>query len=90
VADMTQVMFTHEELVEALLRHHGIRKGLWSLTVNLRTVANNFIADGMEVAGPGCAVIVESVGLQRVTASIPGLTVDAELLAKRPQLRTVD
>lgn len=83
-------MFTQEELVEALPQHHGIRKGLWSLSVNLRMVPQNFLAEGMEAAGPSCAVIVEKIGIQRVHATVPGISVDASKVRARSALRTIE
>lgn len=82
MADISQVMFTHQELVAALLRAQGIRSGHWSLTAHFQFMPSNFTIDNMGPPSPGAVVIVDQIGVQRVDAAMPGITVDAaELLA---------
>lgn len=63
---------------------------MWCLSVNLRMLANNFVTDATAAPSPGGVVIIENIGIERVQAMVPGLTVDAATLPKNSPLRLVD
>ena len=75
MAEATQVMFTHREVVTALLKAQGIHEGIWGLAINFGFgVVNAGPAEG-EV-NPTAMVPVLGIGIQKFPELNP-LAVDA-------------
>lgn len=74
------IVYTHKELTELMLRDQDIRSGNWAIYIRFR-----FQAVNLEVAEtdfkPAAIAFVETIGIQRVDQPFP-LTVDASKLAK--------
>lgn len=73
-------MFVHKELVGLLVKAAGIHEGRWCLAVQLGMSQGNF-GPSADQLGPGIAVAVNRIGIQRVSENAPptpeALTVDA-------------
>ncbi|MWL91232.1 hypothetical protein [Cupriavidus sp. SW-Y-13] len=72
------------ELATILIRHHGIHRGLWALTVNFHVQGTNFCASaGDGTAFPGALLAVQGIGIHEV--EVPdALTVDAAAVNPTP------
>ncbi len=72
------------ELTTILLRHHGIHRGLWSLTVNFHVHGTNIRQDDLNGAAfPGALLAVRSIGVRQV--DVPdALAVDAAAVNPAP------
>jgi hypothetical protein len=87
MAEPQQFAFSHEELIELLIKRAGVHEGHWALMLGLNVAAGNFGAlpstppATPSPAGPGLLVTVQSVVIQRVdevSAAAPGaIFVDA-------------
>lgn len=77
MAEADRFMFDHKELAEALIRHQGIREGLWGISVEFTLAATNVPtgADGKTIS-PAAINIVQRIGIQRFPEG-NNLTVDA-------------
>jgi hypothetical protein len=64
MAEATQIVFKHKEVVEALLRRQGIHEGIWGLYVKFGIQGMNI---GMSDADlmPAAIVPVLEIGLQK-------------------------
>lgn len=81
MAEATQIMFSHQEVVTALLKQHGVHEGLWQLTALFGFQAINIAhgASGQPGAGelvPAAVVPLLQVGIRRVD-ELNNLSVDA-------------
>ena len=67
MAELTQLFFSHKEVVTALIKQQNIHEGIWALAVNFGCGAANVgqTADGMD-ANPAAIIPVLGIGLQRV------------------------
>jgi hypothetical protein len=82
--EVSQIEFTHQELVTQLIKAAGLHEGKWMLLVNFNFSAGNFGASATE-AFPGAIVAVSKIGLVRATEDAPdGLVVDASLVTSAP------
>lgn len=72
------------ELTTILIRHHGIHRGLWTLTVNFHVQGTNVCArDGEGTSFPGALLAVQGIGIREV--EVPdALTVDAAAVNPAP------
>ncbi|NJA08276.1 hypothetical protein HC024_21485 [Methylococcaceae bacterium WWC4] len=77
MAEATQIMFTHREVVTALLKSQNIHEGIWALSVQFGMGAANIASneDGEEL-NPAAIIPVLKIGLNRVD-KINNLSVDA-------------
>lgn len=75
MADSTQVMLNHKEVVEALIKHQGLHEGLWSLAVEFGIGAATASGEP-EIFYPTAMVPVLRIGLNRAE-KLNNLTVDA-------------
>jgi hypothetical protein len=73
--EITQIAFTYKELVELLVRHQGLNKGIWGLFVEFGIGATNFGPNDEELL-PTAVVPVVKIGLQRFP-KVTNLSVDA-------------
>jgi len=64
MAEPTQFVFSHKEVVEALLRKQGIHEGIWGLYVKFGIGASNIGPTPAEIL-PSAIVPIVELGLQR-------------------------
>ena len=72
--EVEQVLYTHQELTELMVRERGITSGHWAIFLKLRLVGGNIDFEGNTL--PVAITVIDSFGLQRTDASFP-LAVDA-------------
>jgi hypothetical protein len=77
MAEASQYVFSHTELVVALIRQQGLHEGLWMLSVRFNLRVQNFKPKNEGPPNPGATVFIENICLQRATSEIPNVTVDA-------------
>lgn len=77
MAEASQILFSHKEVVVALLKQQNIHEGIWMLSVNFGMGAANVgqTKDGSDMA-PAAILTVLNIGLQRIDA-LNALAVDA-------------
>ena len=75
MAETKQITFTYKELAEMMIRHAGLKEGLWGIVVKFGISAAN-IGQSPEDVLPAAIVPVLEIGLQRVDEP-SRLTVDA-------------
>lgn len=75
MAETSQIMFSYKEVVEALVKKHGLNEGLWMLSVNFGLQASNVGANESDLK-PSAIVPILAIGLQR-TDKETSLSVDA-------------
>lgn len=72
------------ELTTILIRHHGIHRGLWALTVDFYVQGTNFSqSDGEGIPLPGALLAVKGIGIREVEVA-DALTVDAAAVNPAP------
>jgi len=64
MAEPTQIMFTHRELVTALVRQQGIHEGIWGLSINFGLGAQNMGPTPDDLL-PTALVPVLRIGIQK-------------------------
>jgi hypothetical protein len=64
MAQPTQIVFSHREVVEALIRKQGIHEGIWGMYVRFQLKAANFGQTDMDVL-PTAFISVLELGIQR-------------------------
>jgi hypothetical protein len=64
MAEPTQFIFSHKEVVEALLRKQGIHEGIWGLYVKFGIGASNMGASPADML-PAAIVPIVELGLQK-------------------------
>ncbi len=79
MADVTQIMYQHLELIEMMLRHQGIKEGHWVLSVNFGFGAGGIQQPDTQIVNPSAIVGVVGIGLQRSDPGAPQ-SVDASKL----------
>ncbi len=77
MAEATQLMFSHAEVVTALIKQQGLHEGIWGLAINFGLAAANVgqTPDASD-ANPAAVVPILAIGLQRAEA-VSNLAVDA-------------
>lgn len=80
MAEATQLMFKHAEVVTALIKQQGLHEGIWALTVHFGLGAVNAgqSPDGSD-ANPAAVIPVLGIGLQRADAA-SNIAVDAAIV----------
>ncbi|HEX3529167.1 MAG TPA: hypothetical protein VH988_19080 [Thermoanaerobaculia bacterium] len=73
--EISHVAFTHKEVAEVLVRHHGIHDGIWGLYIEFGIGAVN-IGAGPDDVTPAAVVPVLKIGLQRFQ-DLNAISVDA-------------
>jgi len=64
MAEATQIIFKHKEVVEALLQKQGIREGIWGLYVKFGIQAANIGVTDADTL-PAAIIPVLQIGLQK-------------------------
>jgi hypothetical protein len=75
MAEPTQIIFKHREVVEALIKQHGIHEGIWGLFVRFGLSAAN-IGTSADTLMPAAIVPLMEIGLQKFPEE-NNLSVDA-------------
>ena len=78
MTEPTELMLSPRELAEALVKHHGIREGIWSLGVEFQLTAINMSPDKEKVL-PAAVVPIHRIGIRR-TDALNNISVDAAAL----------
>ena len=82
MAEADKYVFSHQEVVEALIKQQGIHDGLWSLYIEFAIAAVN-AGPGPQELEPAAIIPVRKIGLQR-TQELTNLTVDASVANPAP------
>jgi hypothetical protein len=64
MADTAQIVFSHKEVVEALLKQEGIHAGIWGLFVKFGIGGAN-VGENAGSVNPAAIVPILELGLQR-------------------------
>ena len=75
MADATQYIFSHKELLTLLVKHQGLHEGKWQLVINFGFGAANAGPSPSEL-NPTAMIQIGGVGIQR-TNEVNGVSVDA-------------
>lgn len=75
MAEPTQIMFSHKEVVTALLKAQGINDGIWMLSMQFGIGAAN-VGSSEGDLNPAAIVPVLKIGIQRADSQ-SSLSVDA-------------
>lgn len=76
--ETTQIVYSHKELTELILRDRGITSGHWVIYMTFRLVGANVELEAGDLK-PVAMTFVESIGVNRVSEPNP-LSVDASKL----------
>ncbi len=78
--EQTEIMFTHKELVELMVKKQDIHDGIWMLSVRFGMQATNFgnATDGSDVL-PTALVPVVAIGIHRGD-KLTNVSVDASVV----------
>ena len=87
MAESTQLIFTHKEVVEALIEKHGISTGIWGLYIKFGIGAANMAPQTAPAElHPTAIVPVLEIGLQKFDQE-GNLSVDAASLKGKARPR---
>ena len=75
MAEVSQLTFTHKEVVTALLKEQGIHEGIWQLIVNF-SLGAAFVGPTDGEMNPAAIAMVNQVGIQK-TDKVTHVSVDA-------------
>ena len=64
MAEPTQILFSHKEVVEALVKKHGIHDGIWGIYVRFALKAANIGVSDSDLL-PAAIIPVVELGLQK-------------------------
>jgi len=78
LSDPTPITFSYKEVVEALLKHKGIKDGVWRIWVEFGLGAANIAGPGGQIS-PTAFIPVKTLGIIP-TGDINHLSVDAKSL----------
>jgi hypothetical protein len=78
MAEAKQYVFTHKEVVEALLRKQGIHDGIWGLYIKFGIKAANVGGSPSEIM-PSAIIPILEIGLQKFDKE-SNIAVDAALV----------
>jgi hypothetical protein len=78
MAEASQIMFSHKEVVEALIKKQDLHEGIWALAINFGWQATNMGPTETSL-NPAAIAAVLSIGIQRSDKET-NLTVDAAKL----------
>ena len=81
MAEVSQYMFKHAEVVTALIKAQGLHSGLWQLSINFGFSAANIGSNDHDL-NPSVVIPVQGIGLNRVDAEVPpnSLVIDAAIV----------
>lgn len=78
--EQTEIMFTHKELLELMLKKQNIHEGLWMISIKFGMQATNFgvATDGSDTL-PTALIPIVGVGMHRAE-KLNNITVDAAVV----------
>jgi hypothetical protein len=81
--EQTEIMFTHKELLELMLKKQDIHEGIWMISIKFGMQATNFgvAPDGSDVL-PTAMIPVVAIGLHRAE-KLSNVSVDASVVNPR-------
>ena len=82
MAEVSQVIFSYKEVVEALVKKHGIHEGIWGLFVKFGIKAANIGATEVNVQ-PAAIIPLLELGLQKFEKE-NNISVDASKVNPKP------
>lgn len=65
-----EIVFSHAEVLELLVKKADVHEGLWALSFQLGMQIGR-IPTGPETSFPGAAILIQSVGIQRMEEEAP-------------------
>jgi len=78
--EASQITFSNKELLELLIKKAGVHDGRWILMTNFGIAPGNYGLTPEQVA-PGCAVIVNQMGIQKAQKDTPeAMSLDAAVV----------
>lgn len=80
MSEPTQIIFTHKEVVEALLKQQGIREGIWGIYIKFGIKGANVGMSDVDLM-PAAIVPVLEIGLQKFDQE-NNLAIDAAKMVK--------
>jgi len=89
VPEVSQITYNLKEVASLMIRHQGIRSGLWMIWTRFAHAATNIVPPEGEggPAGPASVSVVVELGIQK--ANEPGpMTVDASEVWKETKPRS--
>lgn len=84
MAEASQIIFSHKEVVEALLKQQGISDGFWGLYVKFGIKGVNIGENETEIV-PAAIIPILELGLQRFDKET-NISIDAARIGTNPQL----
>ena len=80
-----QIVFSYQEIAQALIKQQGIHEGLWGIYAEFGIAAAN--VNNASGAGlvPAAIVPLARMGIQRYEEEVPGLSVDAAVVNPAPE-----
>lgn len=81
--EVKQIVFSHKEVVEALVKKHGLHEGLWGLYMEFGIAGVN-VGSGPDDLNPAAVVPVLKIGLQQF-GELNSMTVDAAAVNPKPR-----
>ena len=82
MAEVDKYLFSHQEVVEALIKQQGIHDGIWSLYIEFGLAAVN-AGPGPQELDPAAIIPVRKIGLKRAE-EMTNLSVDASVVNPAP------
>lgn len=82
MAETTQILFSHKELVTALIKDQGIHDGIWGIYVNFGIQGLNAGPSANEIV-PAALVPIVNIGIQKFEAET-NISVDASKVNPSP------
>ncbi|MBI3015408.1 MAG: hypothetical protein HYY65_10185 [Candidatus Tectomicrobia bacterium] len=86
MAEVKQYVFSHKEVVEALVKKQGIHEGIWGLYVEFGIAAAN-VGPSEDQISPAAIVPIVKLGIQRFDQE-NNLSVDASKVNPSPRKST--
>jgi hypothetical protein len=85
MAEPTEIMFNHKELVELMIKKQNIHEGIWMVSVKFGMQATNFgvAPDGSDIL-PTAMLPVMAIGIHRAD-KMNNIAVDAALVNPAPK-----
>jgi hypothetical protein len=84
MAEATQYMFDHKEVVELLVKKQGLHEGVWMLSLEIGQAAASVPAPDGKSLLPAAINIVQRIGLKKHDGAPSNLTVDAAEMNPAP------
>lgn len=82
MAEVNQYVVSNKELAELIIKSAGVSEGRWVLIANFVFAPGNFGPTPVALS-PGVAVILQSVGIQRV---LPEMNVPLEIVVDAAEI----